>query len=625
MSMNEMSNLADMGGERYSVFPAGSNTGTMKKSYSVSADGAISYLTPLQMGRHELYESIPFTAVFGLQNKERNMSVAVSSYAADLDMLEADQMAVATTQKHLSAKEMEIRRSQTSLLLLDELELDTVMVTTPLIFAVLVAAMSQFLVGYNTGVMNAPESVVFVGHTTAEWSFAVAAFAIGGPFGANLAASLADTRGRRGALLINTWLFLLGGLVQSFALNMYYIIGARFIIGFASGISSVLVPIYLGELAPPTLRGTLGTLTQFALVVGILISDFFAFPFATKSKWRLLFSITAVTAFLQLFCAPWLLESPRWLLSRDPNSRKARYIIKKLRGLRYDHEVDTEIGHFVSAMEAQKVNSSSNSGKGGFAEMFGDKNVRILVVSCLVLQMTQQLCGINAVFYYSTAIFDGIIPNPLVGTTLVGAVNVVATYIALLLMDGCGRRTLLLWSSGGMFLSCIVLMLSLLKYLSNMYALIAVMVYVTFFEIGLGPIPWLIVAEMFDAKYVALAMSASCQLNWLCNFFVGLIFPYMNKYLGPYSFGPFAFVLFLGFTYSAIWLPETQGTTPEELQAALVKKNSTTVYHNMSIVDDVAGGPSKDEAMALGDQWRLAMDQVRAEELEAMKDGSFSK
>ncbi len=631
MSMHEMSNLAEIGEGIYGGLPQSDPMKKkMTKSYSVSADGAISYLTPVQMGRHELYESIPFTAVFGLQKMERNMSFAVSSYAADLDLLEADQMAFEKTKKHLSKQELMLRRSQASLLLMDELELDTVMMTTPLIFAVLVAAMSQFLVGYNTGVMNAPESVVFIGHTTAEWSLAVAAFAVGGPFGANLAAGLADTRGRRGALLINTWLFLLGGLVQSFALNMYFIIGARFIIGFASGISSVLVPIYLGELAPPTLRGTLGTMTQFAMVVGILVSDLFAFPFATESKWRLLFSVTAGTAILQLFCAPWLLESPRWLLSRDANSRKARYIIKKLRGLRYDHEVDTEVDHFVSAMDAQKMKSSSKAvnGGGGFGEMFGDKSVRLLVISCFVLQMTQQLCGINAVFYYSTAIFDGIIPNPLIGTTLVGAVNVVATYIALLLMDSCGRRTLLLWSSGGMFLSCIILVLALLKYLSNTYALVAVMIYVTFFEIGLGPIPWLIVAEMFDAKYVALAMSASCQVNWVCNFLVGLIFPYLNKYLGPYSFVPFAVVLFLGFLFSAIWLPETQGTTPEELQAQLVEKNASTVYHNMSFVGDVIGAyddANMEDASELGDQWRMAMDQVRAEEEEAMQSGTYSK
>ena len=94
-----------------------------------------------------------------------------------------------------------------------------------------------------------------------------------------------------------------------------------------------------------------------------------------------------------------------------------------------------------------------------------------------------------------------------------------------------------------------------------------------FFEIGLGPIPILIVSEMFDAKYVATGMSASLQINWFCNFVVGLLFPYTNEYLQEYSFVPFAIVLFLAFMFALIWLPETQGTTPEESQAQLIKKN----------------------------------------------------
>jgi SP family facilitated glucose transporter-like MFS transporter 3 len=593
----------------------------MERSYSVSGDGSISHQTPLQMGRHELYDNIPFTAVSGLQTKTSNLSLAYSSYAADLDAQEADQIALATTNQHLSSQELERRRSHASLLLLDELELDAVMVTTPLIFAVLVATLSQFLVGYNTGVMNAPEAVVFPEHSTGMWSFAVAAFAVGGPFGANIAGNLAETRGRRGALLINAYTFLLGGIVQTFALDMYWVIASRFMIGFASGISSVLVPIYLGELAPPTLRGTLGTLTQFAMVVGILVSDFLAFPFATEEKWRLLFSVTSIVSILQILCAPFLLESPRWLLANNPESKKARYIIKKLRGLRYDHEVETEVDHFVSAMHVQ-TGDKTQATTGGFVEMFQDKNVRLLVVSCFVLQMTQQLCGINAVFYYSTAIFDGVISNPLVGTTLVGAVNVIATYVALLLMDTTGRRTLILWSTGGMFLSCILLVLSLLHYLSDIAALVAVNLYVSFFEIGLGPIPWLIVAEMFDAKYVATAMSASCQVNWVCNFIVGLVFPYLAKYLGPYSFAPFAVVLLFAFIYALVWLPETQGTTPEELQAQLIQKNSSTVYHNMSFAD-VPGTDAS--AASLGTEWRIAMDRVRQEETEAMDKGIYSE
>lgn len=595
------------------------------RSFYMTPDGSTSFMTPVDMGRHELYEELPMTAVFGLQKKERSMSMAFASFAADLDVLEQSQNSLG----NLTEADKMNKKSHGTLLLLDELEVDAKVMSTPLLCAVLVATMAQFLVGYNTGVMNAPSAVVFAGHSTGTWAIAVAAFAVGGPFGANVAGSLADSRGRRGALLLNTWVFLFGGIIQSCALDMFSIIISRLIIGFASGFSSVLVPIYLGELAPPTLRGTLGTMTQFAMVVGILVSDILAFPFATEKLWRVLFAVTPVFAIIQLLLAPYLLESPRWLLGRDKNSRKARFIIKKLRGLRYDHEVETEANHYVAAFEAQNKNSdgyvqtssqkeltkAAINSEATIAEMVNDKDIRILLVSVLVLQMAQQLCGINAVFYYSNMFFDGVIDDPLVGTTLVAAVNVAATYVALLLMDSCGRRTLLLWSSGGMFVCCIVLVLSLLHVFPNIVALGAVNMYVSFFEIGLGPIPWLIVAEMFDAKYVSVAMSVACQVNWSCNIIVGLVFPFLNDYLGPYSFIPFATVLLGTFMFVYVWLPETHGTTPEELQAALVKKNSETIYHNMDI-DNAYSNP-------IDMEWKRAMDELKQEDIEKMNDGSF--
>jgi MFS transporter, SP family, solute carrier family 2 (facilitated glucose transporter), member 3 len=460
----------------------------------------------------------------------------------------------------------------------------------------------------------------------------VAAFAVGGPFGAIVGGKMADIRGRRGALLIDTWTFLLGGLLQTFAPDLYTIILSRFIIGFASGYSSVLVPIYLGELAPPTLRGMLGTLTQFALVIGILIADLMAFPFATVTGWRTLFAITPIIAAVQLLCSPFLLESPRWLLNRDPNSLRARYIIKRLRGLRYDHEVETEVGNFVLGSAAQKVqesapssgssstSSDSNGSSGGGAgnsvlkDMMAHRKLRALLMACLILQMAQQLCGINAVFYYSTSFFEGVIENPLLGTTIVGAVNVVATYAALLLMDSCGRRSLILWSSGGMFLSCVVIVLALLGYFNNILALVAVNVYVIFFELGLGPIPWLIVAEAFEAKYVAVAMSVCSQLNWACNFIIGLIFPYLNEYLGPYSFVPFAAVLACTFVFAWTVLPETQGTTPEDLLAEMTRRNSKSVVYQVNPDDD---------AGAIDAEWRKAMEQLMQEEESDMQAGTY--
>jgi SP family facilitated glucose transporter-like MFS transporter 3 len=585
-------------------FTEAPNVPGLPKSYSIAADGSPSGLTPSQLGRQELYTQVPFTAVFGLQKKERSVSQAFASYAADVDI---------GSHPGWTSEEKSTRASQASMIILDELEFDANLVTTPLVFAIIVAVGSQFLVGYNTGVMNAPEKVVFPGHSTALWSFAVAAFAIGGPFGAIVGGRLADSRGRRGALLIDTWTFLLGGALQSVAPNMYIIILARFIIGFASGFSSVLVPIYLGELAPPTLRGMLGTLTQFAMVIGILIADLFAFPFSTEDSWRVLFAITPIVAIIQLLCSPFLLESPRWLINRDPSSLRARYIIKQLRGLRYDHEVEMELGNYAMGEAAQHQDSPNQTDV--IKEMFSHRKIRMLLVSSLVLQMAQQFCGINAVFYYSTTFFEGVIENPLLGTTIVGAVNVIATYAALLLMDSCGRRTLILWSSGGMFFSCVVIVLSLLGYFSNIMALVAVNVYVSFFEIGLGPIPWLIVAEMFEGKYIAVAMSLCSQLNWACNFIVGLLFPLMNEHLGPYSFVPFAVVLAFTFVYAMFVLPETQGTTPEQLVAEMVRRNSKSVFYQ---VNEGGGG-----AGAIDLEWQKAMEQLMQEEQGQLKDATY--
>lgn len=591
-----------------------------KKAHSIHGNAEMGYLTPIALGRKELFELVPMQAVFGLQKRERSLSMAFASYAADLDALGNEE-----EYSKLSRAEQEKKKNRRSLMIMDEFEVDRSVVTTPLIFAIMVASFAQFLVGYNTGVMNAPSNAVFPGHSTAMWSVAVSAFAIGGPLGSKIAGSMADTRGRRGALLINMWTFLIGGLIQTFALDMFTIIIARLIIGFASGFSSVLVPIYLGELSPPSLRGMLGTLTQFAMVIGILVADLLAFPFATESKWRILFSITPFVAAFQLLCAPILLESPRWLLSRDPNSKRARFIIKKLRGLHYDYEIDMEAGNYISASRIQSM-EPSNIGESPFIQMLRDKKVRLLVVSAIFLQMGQQLCGINAVFYYSTSFFDGIIENPLVGTSIVGFVNVLATYAALLLMDNCGRRTLILYSSGGMFLSCIVIVLSLVGVFKNVVALFAVISYVSFFEIGLGPIPWLIVAEMFDAKYVSTAMSLSSQINWTCNFIIGIGFPYLDMYLGVYSFVPFAIVLALVFIYSFIWLPETYGTTPEELQAKLVnnmiRSASSTSVFNMDDPEKIVTSNIADTESMEG-QWRRAMDKIRFQEMQAMREGTY--
>ena len=220
------------------------------KSLSISGMMGVphgGFSSTAEWGRQELFIQTPFTAVFGLQGKERELERTFAALAA------RNMIVLKQEQQHLEWDEMEQKqhvRNASARILQDLEQVDgpqTVFKTTPFVWAILIATASQFSVGYNTGVMNAPAAVVFVGHSTTLWSWAVAAFAVGGPLGASLGGRLADSQGRRGALLIDVATFLLGGILQTLAPNMIVIILSRFIIGFASGFSSVLVPIYLGE------------------------------------------------------------------------------------------------------------------------------------------------------------------------------------------------------------------------------------------------------------------------------------------------------------------------------------------------------------------------------------------
>ena len=177
-------------------------------------------------------------------------------------------------------------------------------------------------------------------------------------------------------------------------------------------------------------------------MIGILVSSLIAVPFATIEGWRILFAVTVVIAIGQLGMAHsgLLLESPRWLLNRNPESLRARYIIKRLRGLRNEHEVEMEVGNFLIGESAhQHPNEDENdggcsSGDGDgddrnknnttvMNELWADPKRRKLLLSCLVLQVAQQLSGINAVIMYSTSFFNGVIDNPLIGTNIINVVK----------------------------------------------------------------------------------------------------------------------------------------------------------------------------------------------------------
>jgi len=204
-------------------------------------------------------------------------------------------------------------------------------------------------------------------------------------------------------------------------------------------------------------------------------------------------------------------------------------------------------------------------------------------LSSILFPVAQQLSGINAVFYYSTFFFKGVIDDPLEGSIIAFAVNVFATVFAIIIMDRYGRRTLLSWSAGGMLVCCVFLTLALLGTLPKIMTLVAVLVYICFFEIGLGCIPFFLASEMIESEFLGRVQSIAMSANWVSNFLVGLCFPYMMHWLGPYSFVPFALCLLATLIFSIRWLVETRGKTQREVMLELEQKRKRSGHRHGAV------------------------------------------
>uniref|UniRef100_A0A6U6GVL9 Hexose transporter 1 n=1 Tax=Odontella aurita TaxID=265563 RepID=A0A6U6GVL9_9STRA len=473
-------------------------------------------------------------------------------------------------------------------------------ITSHLAWAVTVSILPTFLFGYNTGCLNAVESVVFPEHTTAQWATAVSSFCLGGIVGAHTAGKIADKCGRRMALLMNGLEYVVVGLMHVFVVDMAMLTGARFLIGVAGGKSTVLTPMYLGEVSPPAIRGSIGTMTQVSVVMGILASILIALPYSSEHFWRIVFLPIPVVGLLQVVAGWYALpESPRWLLLNHPDERgqEAVRTIECLCGTSGSGVEDdvTEIemiadrikdvgtipGSHDESMTGFEDDASSIEGEiqmdqeenpRSILSFLTDPRNRIPVISSLLFPIAQQLSGINAVFYYSTMFFEGVIDDPKSGTVAAFAVNVVATLLALPLMDRYGRRTLLSLSAGGMFTCCVILTFALEGFLPNNITFAAVLLYICSFGLGLGCIPFFLISELIEPEFFGRMQSLAMTTNWLCNFLVGMGFPFMVEHLGSFSFIPFAVNLFFTLVYAIVWLPETRSKSLHEVMGDIERR-----------------------------------------------------
>nr|XP_033815366.1 solute carrier family 2, facilitated glucose transporter member 2 isoform X2 [Geotrypetes seraphini] len=479
--------------------------------------------------------------------------------------------------------------------------------TGTLIFSVFTAVLGSFQYGYGIGVINAPQKIIEAHYyhvlgipqpivrtnitegeedednksssaVTLYWSLSVSIFSLGGMVSSFFVGWIADRLGRIKAMLAVNSLSIISALLMGlakFGASHALVIAGRLILGFYCGLSSGLVPMYVGEISPTALRGALGTIHQLAIVTGILISQIIGLSFLLGSEqlWPLLLALSGVPAVLQIILLFFCPESPRYLFINLGQEDGARKNLRRLRG-EYDPSKD------IAEMKKEREEAASEK-KISILQLLKSSNLRQPLIIALVLHISQQFSGINAIFYYSTDIFAKAgVGEPVYATIGVGVVNTVFTVISVFLVEKAGRRVLFLIGLGGMCICTIIMTIGLellSKFTWTSYlSMVAIFLFVAFFEVGPGPIPWFIVAELFGQGPRPAAMAVAGCCNWTCNFIIGMCFQYVAKLCGSYVFIIFAILLFIFTLFTYFKVPETKGKSFEEISAEFRRRRQSS-------------------------------------------------
>ncbi|KAG1660918.1 Glucose transporter type 1 [Nymphon striatum] len=352
--------------------------------------------------------------------------------------------------------------------------------------------------------------------------------------------------------------------------------------------------MYISEISTANLRGGLGTVNQLAVTIGLLLSMVLGIEpiLGSEKGWPFLLGIAVFPPILQLILLPLCPESPRYLLIYLNKEEEARKALMKLHSA-------SSVENDIMEMRAEEI-AQQQEARITISELLRSQSLRLPLIIAVIIQLSQQLSGINVsffinflfylstlffilfiyflsyeqVFYYSTTLFSaaGIGDDAAKYCTIgVGAVMIVMTVISIPLMDRAGRRTLHLYGLGGMFIFSIFVTISLLvkfiiSWLSYL-AVFSVLCYVVFFAIGPGSIPWMITAELFSQGPRPAAMSIAVLVNWSANFIVGITFPPIQSFLQNYTFLPYTVLLAIFWTFTYKKVPETKGKTFEEITA----------------------------------------------------------
>ncbi|XP_023814264.1 solute carrier family 2, facilitated glucose transporter member 11-like [Oryzias latipes] len=443
-----------------------------------------------------------------------------------------------------------------------------------------------FQCGYNISVINAPTMHVqaFINRTWSDryqanisenaltllWSTIVSIFTLGGLLGVTIGGTLSVKLGRKGTLLSNN-LFsltaaLLMGLSSSVGLFEFLIIG-RFLIGINAGIGLCVEPMFLGEISPTAFRGALGSGTSIFLTVGILSGQVMGLNevLGEEQFWPYLLSTTCIPAILQLLILPWFPESPRYLLIDKGDEEGCKNALRQLHGL---DDCDSSL----EDIQKEKSNLEGFQAKKPW-ELFADRSLRWQLLTIIVINMAQQLNGVNAMYFYADYVFlqSGIpldkTPYATVGT---GACECFTALTCGLLIECLGRKVLITGGYILMSICCIFFTLTLaFQNVSPVFPYLSVacvFAFVLSFGLGPGGVTNILNNELFTQTARPAAFMIAGTVNWLSFFLVGLLFPFIVIGLQHYCFLVFFVVCSSVAIYILLVVPETKNKTFVEIQ-----------------------------------------------------------
>lgn len=432
--------------------------------------------------------------------------------------------------------------------------------------------------GYHMAELNSPELVIlcqqllpvegrpyadtwFGGHgyqecipmSTEQVGMATLIFSIGGLLGLMMVGTLANAWGRRPVMIVQAIVYFIGSLVEGFANTYWQLNSGRFVLGLAAGLAIVITSIYINEILPDSVKGLLGLMNQVLINVGILFTQLLALKWTNNNDWRLLLltgsAIAGLGGLVTLLYVP---ESPRWL---DAHGKRndAVTVLQRVRGGDY-HSVEAEVEQW-HGNEVLGGSSKRSIGTKEYLKSPRYRNSRVVATGILVLQ---QFDGINSIIFYGVGVLTLIFSNAIAVNCVISFVNLLVTFLLAQWVDRLGRKPLLLLLVTMLGVASAIMAFGIMWSLAIL-SVIGTFTYITFFAVGMGPIPFLLVGEVTQPEAKSLAQSWGTLMNWVATFIVGYTFPLLMKWLGGAVYFIFVFMCGVSYWFIKTKIPESKG------------------------------------------------------------------